>query len=45
VPGRFFPAGTRGQWRTVLTAGDLRRYRDRLGVPAPAELIGWMHEY
>lgn len=43
--GKFFHSGTSGQWRTVLTAGDLRRYRDRLGLLAPAELIGWMHEH
>ena len=43
--GKFFRAGTSGQWRSVFTPDDLRRYRDRLSLLAPAELIGWLHDH
>jgi hypothetical protein len=42
--GKFFHAGTSGQWRTVLTPDDLRSYHARLSELAPADLIGWMHD-
>jgi hypothetical protein len=41
--GRFFHAGTSGQWQSLLTPDDLHRYGDRLGTLAPADLISWMH--
>jgi aryl sulfotransferase len=40
---RFFRRGTSGEGRALLTATDLRAYRDRVGALAPADLLEWLH--
>ena len=42
-PGRFFRTGTSGGGRDHLTDDDLVRYRERLAVEAPPELVRWLH--
>jgi aryl sulfotransferase len=40
---QFFRRGTSGQWRELLDADDLRRYRDRVQELADPELVDWVH--
>ncbi len=40
---RFFHKGKSGQWRDVLSPGDLASYEDRLHALLPAEDIDWLH--
>jgi hypothetical protein len=42
-PARFFNRGESGQWRELLNADDLRRYRDRVRGLASPELATWVH--
>jgi hypothetical protein len=39
----FFHRGRSGQWREILDADDLRRYRDRVEKLAPPDLATWIH--
>jgi hypothetical protein len=39
----FFHRGTSGQWRDVLDADDLQRYRERVEELAPPDLSAWLH--
>lgn len=42
-PGQFFRRGTSGQWRELLDADDVERYRRRVeGLVAP-DLASWAH--
>ena len=42
--GRFFNKGTSGQWRALLSAEDLRRYRDRVAqLAVSGEFADWLH--
>jgi aryl sulfotransferase len=41
---RFFHRGTNGQWRDVLDADGLRRYRERVEALADADLSSWAHQ-
>ena len=40
---RFFNRGTSGQWRTLLDAGGLDRYRARVAAIGTPEAAGWVH--
>jgi aryl sulfotransferase len=40
---RFFNRGTSGQWRDLLDAADLERYRARAEAIGPADLVAWVH--
>jgi aryl sulfotransferase len=40
---RFFNQGTSGQWRTLLSPGDLDRYQARVRQLAKPDLAGWAH--
>jgi aryl sulfotransferase len=39
----FFRSGSSGQWREVLTAADLARYRQRIEELVPPDLAAWLH--
>jgi hypothetical protein len=39
----FFNRGTSGQWRDLLDAADLERYRARVEAIGPADLAAWVH--
>jgi aryl sulfotransferase len=39
----FFRAGTSGQWRSVLSDEDLRRYQERIAELASPELLAYLH--
>lgn len=41
---RFFRAGGRGEWRSILGEGELRRYVHRVDQLAPRDLIAWAHD-
>jgi aryl sulfotransferase len=42
-PNQFFRRGTSGQWRELLDADDLRRYREKVQKLAEPELVDWVH--
>ncbi|HLZ36259.1 MAG TPA: sulfotransferase domain-containing protein, partial [Mycobacteriales bacterium] len=39
----FFHRGCSGQWRELLDAEDVRRYRDRVAELVPPDLAAWAH--
>jgi hypothetical protein len=41
---RFFRAGGCGEWRTVFTEFELRRYFHRTEQLAPPDLVAWAHQ-
>ena len=40
---QFFHRGTSGQWRTLLSEDDLRRYHGRVDALVPRALSEWLH--
>ena len=40
---RFFHRGTSGQWRDLLDADDLKRYRARAEAIGPSAVVDWVH--
>lgn len=40
---RFFNRGTSGQWRDLLDAADLERYRARVAAVGKAAVVEWVH--
>ncbi|HWD56017.1 MAG TPA: sulfotransferase domain-containing protein [Acidimicrobiales bacterium] len=42
-PSAFFRRGSSGEGTSILTAEELARYRARVAVLAPADLLAWLH--
>ncbi|OBF85473.1 sulfotransferase [Mycobacterium sp. 852002-51163_SCH5372311] len=40
----FFRAGGQGEWREIFTEAEHRRYHERAGELAGADLLAWAHE-